>query len=61
MLVAEADLIPLIALSQPLIVIEFGRKPQILVVKRLQFFCLSGQLRQRHFTGRRRFPGGTAF
>src|SRR5215470_20150923 len=37
LLVAESDLVSLIALGQPFIVIELGRQPQILVVERLQF------------------------
>ena len=36
LLISEPDLVPLIPLGKPLIVIELGRQPEILVVDRLQ-------------------------
>src|SRR5688572_2237311 len=36
LLVAEPDLVPLIALSKPLIIVELGGKPEVLVVQRFQ-------------------------
>lgn len=51
LLVAEPDLVPLIALSKPLIIVELGGKPEVLIVQRLQFAVPRRRFSQR-VTGR---------
>ena len=50
LLVAESDLVPLVSLSQPLIVIEFRSQSKVFVVECFQFLFLSHQLRRWHLT-----------
>jgi hypothetical protein len=43
LLIAEFDLVPLIALCQPLIVFKLGSQPQVLLVEDLSFLCLRSE------------------
>jgi hypothetical protein len=44
LLIAESDLIPEIPLSEPLVIVEFGGQPEILVVERLEPLVLGLRL-----------------
>jgi len=54
LLVAEPDLVPLVALGKPLVVVELGGKPEVFVVQRLQLAVLRRRVSQR-VTGRSSF------